>query len=31
MERMGYKYNPVRKTVISSDTPYSFEQRPDYG
>lgn len=27
---MGYKYDPVRKTVISSDTPYSFEQRPDY-
>ena len=27
---MGYKYDPVRKTVISSETPYSFEQRPDY-
>lgn len=27
---MGYKYDPVRKTVISSETPYAFEQRPDY-
>ncbi|HED3889095.1 TPA: hypothetical protein R4229_001444 [Morganella morganii] len=27
---MGYKYDPVRKTVISSETPYGFEQRPDY-
>lgn len=27
---MGYKYDPVRGTVISSETPYSFEERPDY-
>lgn len=27
---MGYKYDPVRGTVISSETPYGFEERPDY-
>ncbi len=27
---MGYKYDPVRGTVISSETPYGFEESPDY-
>lgn len=27
---MGYKYDPVRKTFISKETPYGFEERPDY-
>ena len=27
---MGYKFDPVRKTFISEETPYAFEQRPDY-
>ena len=27
---MGYKFDPVRRTFISSETPYGFEERPDY-